>query len=389
MARFARTSVGLAVVAVAAGPAGCVVSDDPDPPPRRVAVVKAENLFISPADKQALRESAVASCEADEAGDCDAIAGPLPGTYFGRRGDRFWAIASFRHPEHGVEGQPLILSRRAGGAWEVRAQTGGTACDPLPEAMARIWDLKDAPSSQGSACFRTPAPQVDVGPSPEVVAAYRKLTQDVVRGVDSYWAAALPEHFGTEYSPPEVKGAYSSETDAPACGDAPAALNNAFYCIPGDYIAWDEPRLMFPFYNRFGDMAPAMVVAHEWGHAIQARLGWEFPMSIYAELNADCLAGAWAKAAPSLEQQGLRSTSLDEVVDPLFKFRDPAGSEWFDPGAHGSGLQRIAAFQYGTSGDVERCTPSDDLPAGFPGAPELDSSEGEPEATETAPVPPA
>jgi uncharacterized protein len=58
----------------------------------------------------------------------------------------------------------------------------------------------------------------------------------------------------------------------PACGSQPAPPRNAFYCPVGDFIAWDESGLMIPYYVGGGDFAAALVLAHEFGHAMQARL---------------------------------------------------------------------------------------------------------------------
>jgi predicted metalloprotease len=381
---------------------GCLHGGDPpDEAPQRPAP-KAENLRITQEEKGRLRLTAVDDCVDKGYGECKGINGPLPGTYFGRQGDTLWAVASFRHPVRGVEGQPLLLTRKAGGRWRVADETGGTSC-LVPARLARAWDLDSASDRKNATCFRTPRPRStkaradDAGPSGEVVAAYRRLVDHTARGVDAYWSETVPTAFGATYVPPTVRGAYTSEADAPACGGRPVALNNAVYCRPDRFIAWDERRLMLPFFQRFGEMAPAMVIAHEFGHAVQDMLGWKFTHTIHAELNADCLAGAWARSAESLEQQGMRARELDEAVGPLFEFRDPEGSEWFDENAHGTALQRIAAFQHGTAGDVaEQCTPTPEHPAGFPSAPKDLSDESPapadaplPTAPDAAPEPPA
>ncbi len=328
---------------------------------------KAQNRFIGDKDRRALLAVVVDRCRAAGDGECDGILGPLPGLYFGRRGDRFWAIASFRHPVHGVEGQPLVLRRDGAESWTVAAETDGTVCRPLPVAMARVWDLDPAAGDED--CFAVAPPEAEVEGSARTLAELRGSAEEIVTELDAYWSGVTEETFGAEYRPPEVRGAYGAD-DAPSCGGEPLGLNNAYYCIPERYIAWDERGLMAPVYEEFGWPAPAIVLAHEYGHAMQSMLGWEFGFTIHSELNADCLAGAWMKAANDLTTAGFGAVDLDEAIDPLFRFRDPEGSEWFDPDAHGTALQRIAAFQYGTAGDVrEQCEPTPERPAGFPGAP--------------------
>jgi hypothetical protein len=106
---------------------GCFDADDSDPSKKpEPRAPKAKNLFITADDKQALLRAAVDACESEGVGDCVGMAGPLPGLYYGRRGNRFWALASFRHPVRDVKGQPLVLRRSAGGSWTVVARTDGT-----------------------------------------------------------------------------------------------------------------------------------------------------------------------------------------------------------------------------------------------------------------------
>ena len=45
---------------------------------------------------------------------------------------------------------------------------------------------------------------------------------------------------------------------------------------------------------RFGDFAPIVVMAHEWGHHVQSLLGIVPQPGNAFELQADCLAGAYA-----------------------------------------------------------------------------------------------
>lgn len=362
----------IVLVGLSAGCSGCLGtdSDTPETPPNTATKApKATNLFITAKDKQALLSEVVERCETSGVGECSGILGPLPGLYYGRRGNQFWALASFRHPTNGVEGQPLVMRRKAAGGWSVAAQTNGTVCEPLPVAMARLWDLPSTSGADG--CFSVAPPEAEVGPSRDTISAYDDLEQEIVEEVNAYWATTVPQTFGVEYRPPEMKGAYTSEQDAPMCAGEPLDTHNAWFCSADNFIAWDKAGFMLPIYQEFGDMAPAIIVAHEYGHAMQALLGWTFGYSIHEELNADCLAGAWTKATTSLVQQGFRADDLDKAVEPLFRFKDPEGSEWFDVGAHGTALERIAAFQYGTAGEVrEQCEPTAEHPAGFPGAPD-------------------
>jgi hypothetical protein len=73
---------------------------------------------------------------------------------------------------------------------------------------------------------------------------------------------------------------------------------NAFYCggKNDDYIAYDAAYLMPRLNKSFGALTPAVVLAHEFGHAVQHRAEVNAP-SVVIELQADCFAGAWVACA--------------------------------------------------------------------------------------------
>jgi predicted metalloprotease len=129
---------------------------------------------------------------------------------------------------------------------------------------------------------------------------------------------------------------------------------NAFYCSENDLIQWDE-ALLLDMYETFGDFAASFAIAHEWGHAMQARLGLltNGSATIQRELQADCFAGAWARYVEDLGI--LEKGDIDEATLGLFAARDAIGTPWLQPGAHGTGQQRIVAFSHGQEGGVQRC----------------------------------
>ena len=113
--------------------------------------------------------------------------------------------------------------------------------------------------------------------------------RDAIGVIDRYWQRHFPELTGRRYDSPQVAGPYTG-TSGPACGGQPSVPGNAYYCPSGDFLAWDED-LMRAGYDRIGDAWVYLIIAHEWGHAIQARLR-RGQVSVAAELQADCLAGA-------------------------------------------------------------------------------------------------
>ena len=98
----------------------------------------------------------------------------------------------------------------------------------------------------------------------------------------------------------------------PGCGGErrtsyPEIEDNAFYCPDEDFIAFDD-ELLFPrLDDDFGRYTVAMVLAHEWGHAIQARLGSSLP-GVITELQADCFAGSWMDRVRDGGAAGLQLT---------------------------------------------------------------------------------
>lgn len=118
-----------------------------------------------------------------------------------------------------------------------------------------------------------------------------------------------------------------------------------FYCGPEWGVFLDE-AFMLDQLQRIGDFAPAAIVAHEIAHHIQFQTGilGSVP-TIVTELAADCFAGAWASTASArgLLDQG----DLLEAGQSLFEVGDSPGTPWFQPGAHGSPLQRQQAFGRG------------------------------------------
>ena len=187
--------------------------------------------------------------------------------------------------------------------------------------------------------------------------------------LETYWTERLPEVYGQEFEP--LAGGYFSvdpdESDpreyprGVGCGlDLSEAASNAFYCQSpqepnSDSITYDRAFLaeLAADYGRF---LPALVMAHEFGHAVQARVGLPGP-SITIETQADCLAGAWTAwvAAGEAAHSVLREPELDELLRGYFLLRDPVGTSSAQESAHGSYFDRVSGFQDGFDGGPETC----------------------------------
>src|SRR3954447_17452144 len=122
-------------------------------------------------------------------------------------------------------------------------------------------------------------------------ASYQQTLASTLSLLEEYWRTTLPE-LGGRYRPLHGYTYYRSDQGGgPTCGGEPAPPNNAFYCPAGDFIAWDETGLMIPYYVQGGVFmggewgglitpywggggffAASFFLAHEFGHAMQARL---------------------------------------------------------------------------------------------------------------------
>ncbi len=178
--------------------------------------------------------------------------------------------------------------------------------------------------------------------------------------VNAFWAANWSNHFTGVYRPPTVVGLYDgTRPGAPTCGPFTLDPYNAFYCTPGDYVAWDV-NLLSIFYSHGGDAMTYLLVAHEWGHAMQARLVPE-DVSIASELQADCLAGAALYGAqtnafttnPGSNALIFEPGDVEELGAALVAIADEV--PWADPSSHGDASQRTDAFSAGALGGIDAC----------------------------------
>ena len=174
--------------------------------------------------------------------------------------------------------------------------------------------------------------------------------RDAVAAIDAFWRQVFPEDFRRAYIPPQVRGGYVG-ADGPACGGEPSVSFNAFYCPSQDFLAWDE-NLMATGYSQIGDAWVYLIIAHEWGHAIQARLRAD-QVSVAAELQADCFAGATLFGAADRGLLTFERGDIQELQQTLVAVADDF--PWTKESDHGDARQRIDAFNQGARGGVTSC----------------------------------
>jgi predicted metalloprotease len=189
---------------------------------------------------------------------------------------------------------------------------------------------------------------------------------------EAFWEEQFPLVYGAPMEP--LQGGYwtygpdTPDADLPPCADGLSYADleaNALYCSFPDLIAWDAPAMVVPLVETYGAFTAAVVAAHEWGHAVQARTGvFESEPSIIKELQADCFAGAWVGHVADGGSEWFEASldELDLAVAGLISLRDAPGADAGHADAHGSGFDRVSAFGDGLSQGAERCAAYPDEP---------------------------
>jgi predicted metalloprotease len=127
-------------------------------------------------------------------------------------------------------------------------------------------------------------------------------------------------------------------------------------------MAYDDEVYLPSKYERFGPYGPAITLAHEWGHAMQDAAGIntppveEWPPSVLLELQADCFAGAFTGYVLDGDARlELTGGDLDQALAARLTAGDPPGVPSTHERAHGSGFDRVGAFQEGFELGATKC----------------------------------
>lgn len=186
--------------------------------------------------------------------------------------------------------------------------------------------------------------------------------------VERYWNARLPEHFGTTFEPVERLVSYDSGADDfRICGASVRGLVNAFYCPEEDTVGWDRGTLLPLLDDQFGPIGVLTVMAHEYGHVVQHRLGEIAGVSavtptIVTELQADCFTGnyfRWVAENDSEFFEVSTSDGINQALSALHFVRDAPGDLRHDIDAHGTAFDRTYAFQVGFEQEPGACVEID------------------------------
>ena len=143
------------------------------------------------------------------------------------------------------------------------------------------------------------------------------------------------------------------------CGYASEA-SGPFYC-PRDQRVYIDLGFLDELSGSLGakgEFAGAYVIAHEVGHHVQNLLGLEAHAankSVQIELQADCLAGVWARQTEK-QKHVIEPGDIDQALGAAAAVGDDRlqkraqGYVVPDSFTHGSSAQRVAAFRAGYNG---------------------------------------
>ncbi|MGW4480705.1 neutral zinc metallopeptidase [Rhodococcus triatomae] len=191
------------------------------------------------------------------------------------------------------------------------------------------------------------------------------LASSAIADLSAFWSTEYPAVFAGNFRPVTDLASWDPNVDGTGrfCGESTYGIVNAGYCTRDGSIGWDRTILLPTLTDTFGPMAVVMVIAHEYGHAIQhdsGLAGADSP-TLVLEQQADCFAGAYMRYVAAGESNRFTlntSDGLNAVMAAMVAVRDTDPS---DPEAvHGNAFERITAFQTGFTLGARGCTEIDE-----------------------------
>lgn len=185
----------------------------------------------------------------------------------------------------------------------------------------------------------------------------------VMGQLNYFWASDFRRH-GYTYTPPSKFEYYYTSGNTPCGNDSSSMAKNAYYCPAGNFIDFDMDWFVSDLNKNPGDITTWWVLAHEWGHSVQANWaslqpGQDYYSAPYRkEVQADCLAGAFFRQAISQGTIVLDNGDPQGLVTGLVQLAD---GNWYNPATHGAPIQRLTAFRSGLQGDSDTCRRGDGL----------------------------
>lgn len=197
-----------------------------------------------------------------------------------------------------------------------------------------------------------------------------ELMRQAISDIEEFWGGTFHDAFKGSFAPVEKLVSWDSGGyGGTFCDEDTVGLVNAAFCRLDKTIGWDRGELIPALRAGFGDMGAVMVMAHEYGHAVQklAKLVNKNTPTLVSEQQADCFAGVYMRwVAEGSSKRFTLSTAdgLNNVLAAMLSFRDPllTADEYEYEGhgdEHGSAFERITAFQFGFTDGASSCAAID------------------------------
>ncbi|APA97189.1 metallopeptidase [Nocardia seriolae] len=224
------------------------------------------------------------------------------------------------------------------------------------------WQLAGQVSASGPSGPRQGVPDANLTAENGDGGAIDKLALNAVSDVADYWNTQYAENFPGTFKP--VTRFISWDSTAPRaqavdfCRSSTFQQINAAYCSVDQTIGWDRGTLLPELVKKFGPMSVVMVLAHEYGHSIQAqaKLNGFLTSTVVREQQADCFAGVFLRAVAEGNSRHftLNTTDgLNGVLAAVISFRDSEPGTTRDE--HGTAFERVTAVQMGYTDGAASC----------------------------------
>ncbi|WP_280384709.1 metallopeptidase [Nocardia wallacei] len=238
----------------------------------------------------------------------------------------------------------------------------GTAVQQVAAEAGDPWAVAGAAQSGGPSGPRAGAPDAPLRAENGDGGEMDRLALNTLSDLQEYWGAEYPKFFKGAFKP--VDRFLSWDARAPEeqavtfCKSSTHKMVNAAYCKLDKTIGWDRGRLLPLVADKYGTMAVVMVLAHEYGHALQdqARLNGFLTPGIVLEQQADCFAGVFLRHVAEGDSAHFTLNTTDGLNGVLgaavaVRDRDPDNPR----NVHGSAFERVTAVQIGWQDGTEGC----------------------------------
>ncbi|MGW5924426.1 metallopeptidase [Nocardia fluminea] len=237
------------------------------------------------------------------------------------------------------------------------------ASDQAQPVMDNPWEVAGAASSTGPSGSRPGVPDTDKKADNGDNGKIDKLALNAIADIEEYWQTEYSKTFRGDFKPASKYISWSAKApeseSVQFCKSSTYKLVNAAYCPLDHTIGWDRTVLLPLLVDKYKEMSVVMVLAHEYGHAIQSQadlLRGFLTDALVKEQQADCLAGVFLRhvAEGNSKHFTLNTTDgLNGVLGATVAVRDRDPN---DPDAvHGSAFERVTAVQMGYTQGAKSC----------------------------------